>query len=332
MMDRGLAHFVSKLDTVGASELLLGPGRPPMYRSANGLLPLPGEGAITGGDLQTWVEQWFGTDRWAHLHSRRACSCVLGFPSHPRLRVRCTLAKLGPTLQIRVLDAPLALSELQLPAALAGLADLTSGLVVITGPAGSGKTNAIASLVQVIAERRRRHIVTLEDPVELLHHSRISSVSQRELGTHCASFAIGVRSALQANADVIVLGKPSDAELCEIALRAAHSALVIAELPGRGCVSVLERLLAASAAVSDCASFADAFAAIVALEMIPKRGGGRVPACEIVTYSPALGVVLRDGRPGGITKLPEPAYGPGSQTLETSKLELIRQGIIDAKS
>jgi twitching motility protein PilT len=325
-----LAQFVSKLDTVGASELLLGPGRPPLYRSSSGLLPLPGEGAIAGGELQTLVEGWFGPDRWAHLHSRRAISCVLGFPTHPRLRVRCTLARLGPTLQIRVLDAPLELAELQLPAALAGLADLTSGLVIVTGPAGSGKSNAVASLVQVIAERRRRHIITLENPVELLHHSRISSVSQRELGAHCSSYAIGVRSALQANADVIVLGKPSDDELCESALRAAHSALVLAEIPGRGCVLVLERLLAASAAISDSASFADAFAAIIALELIPKRGGGRVPACEIITHSQTLGVVLRDGRPGGITKLPEPAYGPGSQTLETSKLELQRQGLIDA--
>jgi twitching motility protein PilT len=327
-----LAHFVSKLDTVGASELLLGPGRPPLYRSASGLLPLPGESAIAGAELQTLVEGWFGPDRWAHLHSRRVLSCVLGFPSHPRLRVRATLARLGPTLQVRVLDAPLALTELQLPAALAGLADLTSGLVIVTGPAGSGKTNALASLVQVIAERRRRHIVTLENPVELLHHSRISSVSQREIGVHCSSFSIGVRSALQANADVIVLSKPADDELCQVALRAAHSALVLAEVSGRGCVPVLERLLAASSAVSDSASLADAFAAIIALELVPKRGGGRVPTCEIITHSQALGVVLRDGKPGGITKLPEPAFGPGSQTLEASKLELQRQGLVDANS
>jgi twitching motility protein PilT len=327
-----LAQFVAKLDTVGASELLLGPSRPPLYRSASGLLPLPGEAAVGTGELQSWIEAWLGPDRWAHLHSRRAISCVLGVPSHPRLRVRCTLGRLGPTLQARVLDAPLALEELQLPAALAGLGDLTSGLVIITGPAGSGKTNALASLVQVIAERRRRHIVTLENPVELLHHSRISSVSQREIGSHCSSFAIGVRSALQANADVIVMAKPTDDELCEVALRAAHSALVLAEVPGRGCVSVLERLLAASSALSDSASLADAFAAVVALELLPKRGGGRVPACEIITHSQALGVVLRDGKPGAIMKLPEPAYGPGSQTFEASKLELLRQGLVDAKN
>jgi twitching motility protein PilT len=325
-----LAQFVSKLDTVGASELLLGPGRPPLYRSASGLLPLPGEAAVAGSDLHGWIESWFGPDRWAHLHSRRSISCVLGLSSHPRLRVRCTIGRLGPTMQVRVLDAPLALDELQLPAALAGLGDLTSGLVIVTGPAGSGKTNALGSLVQLIAERRRRHIVTLENPVELLHHSRISSVSQREIGAHCSSFAIGVRSALQANADVIVLSKPTDDELCEVALRAAHSALVLAEVPGRGCVPVLERLLAASSALSDSASLADAFAAILALELLPKKGGGRVPACEIITHSQALGVVLRDGKPGAVMKLPEQAYGPGSQTLEASKLELSRQGLIDA--
>jgi twitching motility protein PilT len=327
-----LAQYVSKLDTVGASELLLGPGRPPLYRSASGLLPLPGEAAIGSGDLQSWLETWFGPERWAHLHSRRTLSCVLGVPNQPRLRVRCTLAQLGPTVQVRVLDAPLTLAELQLPATLASLADLTSGLVIVTGPASSGKTNALASLLQLIAERRRRHIVTLENPVELLHHSRISSISQRELGAHCPSCASGVRSALQANADVIVLARPEDEELCEVATRAAHSVLVLAEGPGRGCVPVLERLLAVAGARSDCGSFADAFAAIVAVELIPKKGGGRVPSCEVITQSPALNVVLRDGKPGGITKLPEPAFGPGSQTFESSKLELLRAGLIDART
>ena len=326
-----LAQFVTKLDSVGGSELLLGPGRPPLYRSASGLLPLPGEGAIAGAELEAMLEPWLGSERWTHLHTRRTLACVLGLPGQPRLRVRCTLAHQGPTLQVRVLDAPLALSELHLPAQLSGLADVSKGLVLVTGPSGSGKSNALASLVQQIAERRRRHIVTIESPVEFLHHSRISSISQRELGVHVTSFAIGVRSALQANADVIVLAKPEDDALCEIATRAAHSALLLCEVPGRGCVPTLERLLAAAAARSDCASLAETFVAIMALELLPKKGGGRVPACEIITQSPALGIVLRDGKPGGLTKLPEPAFGPGSQTLEAAKLELSRQGLIETR-
>lgn len=328
----GVEEFVAKLDTVGGSELLLGPGRPPLYRSASGLLPLPGEGAVDGPQLDAMLEPWLGAERWTQLHTRRAITCVMGVPGQPRLRVQCTLAHRGPTLQLRVLDTPLALDELQLPAQLAALADLTHGLVLITGPAGSGKTNALASLLQLVAERKRRHIVTLENPVELLHQSRISSISQRELGVHVSSFAVGVRSALAANADVIVLAKPDDAIVCDVATRAAHSALVLCEVPGRGCVPVLERVLAAANARSDCASLAESFAAIVALELLSKKGGGRVPACEIVTQSPALSVVLRDGKPGGLTKLPEPAFGPGSQTFEAAKLELLRQGLIDARS
>jgi twitching motility protein PilT len=325
-----LARYVTKLDSVGASELLLGAGRPPLYRSASGLLPLPGEAPLIGSELQQLIEAWLGPERWNYLHTHRALSCVLGLGPHPRLRVRCSLSQQGATLQLRVLDSPLTLAELQLPAQLAALADLNTGLVIVTGRHGSGKTNALGSLLQLMAERRRRHIVSLENPVELLHHSRISSISQRELGSHCPSFPVGVRSALNANADVILLAKPEDAELCEVAARAANNALVLGEVRGRGCVPVLERLMATAAAKGDAAGFADAFAAIISIELVPRKGGGRVPACEVVLQSPALKAALREAKPGSISKLPEPAFGQGSQTMEAGKLELLRQGLIEA--
>jgi twitching motility protein PilT len=326
-----LAHYVAKLDSVGASELLLGAGRPPLYRSASGLLPLPGEAALIGSELQQLLEAWLGPERWTYLHTHRALSCVLGLGTHARLRVRCSLSQQGATLQVRVLDSALTLAELQLPAQLTTLADLSTGLIIVTGRHGSGKTNALGSLLQLIAERRRRHIVSLENPVELLQHSRVSSISQRELNTHCASFGVGVRSALNANADVILLAKPEDDELCEVAARAANSALVLAEVPGRGCVPVLERLMATAFARGDSAGFADAFAAVVSIELLPKKGGGRVPACEVVLQSPTLKAALREAKPGSIAKLPEPAFGQGSQTLEAGKLELLRQGLIETR-
>jgi len=245
--------------------------------------------------------------------------------------VRCSLSRHGATLQLRVLDSPLTLAELQLPAQLSMLADLSAGLIIVTGRHGSGKTNALGSLLQLVADRRRRHIVSLENPVELLQHSRISSISQRELNTHCPSFAVGVRSALAANADVVVLAKPEDEELCEVAARAASNALILAEVPGRGCVPVLERLMATAANKGDATGFADAFAAIISIELVPKRGGGRVPACEVVLQSPALRAALREAKPGNVAKLPEPAFGQGSQTLEAGKLELLRQGLIEAR-
>jgi twitching motility protein PilT len=326
-----LAQYVTKLDSVGASELLLGADRPPLYRCASGLLPLPGEAPLIASELDGLLEAWLGPERWNHLHTHRALSCVLGLGPHPRLRVRCSISNLGVTLQLRVLDSPLTLAELQLPAQLSMLADLNAGLVIVTGRHGNGKTNALGSLLQLVAERRRRHIVSLENPIELLQHSRISSISQRELNTHCPSFAVGVRSALNANADVIVLAKPEDEELCDVAARAANNALILAEVPGRGCVPVLERLMCTAAGRGDAAGFAEAFAAIVSIELVPKKGGGRVPVCEVVLQSPALKAALREAKPGNLAKLPEPAFGQGSQTLEAGKLELLRQGLIEAR-
>jgi len=139
-----------------------------------------------------------------------------------------------------------------------------------------------------------------------------------------------VRSALAANADVILVAKPDDDELCEIASRAAHSALLLIETPGRGCMPVLERVLSTAAARGESKVLAEVFSAIVALDLLPKKAGGRVAVTEIMLASPALKAALREGKPGALAKLPEP-FGPGSLTLEAAKLELRRQGLIDAR-
>jgi twitching motility protein PilT len=324
-----LTQYVAKLARVGATDLLLGGGRPPQYWSAHGLLPLPGEAALAGEDLQLLLETWLGRDRWARLLSERTLSCVASLDPNTRVRVRCTWADHGATAQLRTLAAPSTLAELQLPEQLGKLAELERGLVIVTGPKCSGKTSLIAALLQLIASNRVCHIVTLESPVELLHESRGSSISQREVPRHCASYASGIRSALAGDADVIALAAADDAETFELACRAAASALVWVELPGSGAVATLDRCVQLTAANPGADDLPEVWRATVALELLPRRGGGRVPAAEILLESPSLRAALRSARPGALRNLSVTDYGPGSQTKSEAIEALKARSLID---
>jgi len=323
-----LAHYVAKLASVHASDLLLASERPPQYRSAHGLLPLPGEAAIAGRDLQSWLESWLGPDRWSHLQVTRALSCVAALDPGTRVRVRCTWSGHGATAQLRVLATPRTLAELQLPPQLAQLAELTRGLVVVGGPHGSGKTQLLGALVRVIAEQRLCHIVTLEAPVELEHPSGKASISQREVPLHCASFASGIRAAQSGNADVIAIHSAEESEVLELACRAARSALVLLELPGSGAAALLERL-ARSAVLTRPSELPEALAAVVALQLLPRKGGGWIPAAEILMRSPELCAQLHDLQPGLAGRIAGAATGPGSQSLERARQVLLQQGSIE---
>lgn len=323
-----LAQYVAKLASVHASDLLLAPAHPPQYRSAQGLLPLPGEAAVPGADLQAWLEAWLGPERWSRLQGSRALSCVAPLDPKTRLRVRCTWAELGATVQLRVLAGPRTLSELSLPPQLMQLAELQCGLVVVSGVHGSGKTSLLGALVRRIAEQRLCHVVTLEAPIELVHPSGRASISQREVPGHCASFAGGIRSALASDADVIVIHSADESEILPLACRAAGGALVLLELPGSGAAALLERL-ARSAQGAGESSLPDTLAAVVSLELLPRKGGGWIPAAEILTRSPALAAQLRDLTPGLARRIASAEPGPGSQSLELARQTLLEQGLID---
>jgi twitching motility protein PilT len=326
-----LDHYVGKLASMGATDLLLGGGHPPQYWTAQGLLPLPGEAALAREDLQLLLEGWLGRDRWARLLAERSLTCVASLEANLRVRVRCSWADHGATAQLRTLGVPRTLGELQLPEQLASFAQLERGLVIVTGPKCSGKTSLIAALLPLIAAQRSCHIVTLEAPIELLHELRGSSISQREVPRHAATFASGIRSALASDADVIAISAADEVETFELACRAAGSALVLLELPGRGGCATLERCLHLTATNPGATDLPEAFAALIALELVARRGGGRVPAVEIITQSPAVRAALRSRDRAPISRLPAADHGPGSQTREAALHALLAQGSIEPR-
>lgn len=324
-----LGHYVGKLASMGATDLLLGGGHPPQYWSAQGLLPLPGEAALGRDDLQHLLEGWLGRDRWGRLLSERSLTCVASLEPDLRIRVRCSWADHGPTAQLRALGVPRTLEQLQLPEQLAGFARLERGLVIVSGPKCSGKTSLIAALLRLIAARRSCHVVTLEAPIELLHELPGSSIAQREVPRHAASFASGIRSALASDADVIAISTTDDPEAFELACCAAGSALVLLELPGRGACATLERCLHLTTTNPAATDLPETFAALIALELVARRGGGRIPAVEIITQSPAVQAALRSRDRAPITRLPAADHGPGSQTREAALAALQAQNLIE---
>lgn len=324
--------YLAKLKAVGASDLLLSSERPPLYRAAKELLPLPGEGPISDGELRIALSRFITEDEWAGLLAERQLEFVIERTDH-RLRGICALS--GATLSARLsfLRAAPSLAELQPPAALAALTDADAGLIIVTGPSASGKSTLIASMLTAILQQRVLHAVTIEDPVEQLYAAPNAAISQRAVRRHCGDFAHAVDAALAADADVIACSALHAPGAFERLVEAASSGvLVLAELPGRGTVSVLEQLLLGAPAAQRAQlsnDLGDNLLAAVSLDLVPRKAGGRTVAVELLLSTPNVASLLRDGKTTMLAGTLD--REPGMQSMDRCLLDLATRGIIDGR-
>jgi twitching motility protein PilT len=326
--------YLRKLGSVGASDLLLSSDRPPLYRAANELLPLPGEGTLPDAQLRAALQQLVTADEWASLLSEQQLAFVANLGNDLRVRGVCSAGLHGISARLSILrPACASIGELQLPATLAALADTDSGLIVVTGPAGSGKSTLVATLLSLIAKQRMAHIATIEDPVEYLQKSQAAVVSQRDVGRHCASHAGAFETALDTSADVIACSSIEAAGAFELAVEAACSGvLVFGELAGHGAANAIEYLLAgvpSAQRAQVCADLAECLAAVIALDLLPKKGGGRVPAAEILLCTPNVASLVRDGKTNLLPGLLDREVG--MQSMDRCLLDLASRGVIEGR-
>jgi twitching motility protein PilT len=325
--------YLRKLDSVAANDLLLSSDRPPLYRAQNELLPLPGEGILDDAMLRAGLRELLSADEWAALLADQQLAFTIDLD---RMRVRglCSIARHGITARFsRVREPVAALDELQLPAALANLVAADSGLVIVTGAAGSGKTTLVAALCELIGQERAVHLTSLGNTVEYRQASRAAAVSQRAIGRHCASFETAVETALDTNADVIACASLQTDGVFERLVEAASAGvLVLGEVPGQGAVNALEYLLLAareSQRTQLSLDLAECLLGIVSLDLLPKKGGGRVPAAEILLCTPNVAALLRDGKTSMLPSLLD--REPGMQSMDRSLLELATRGLIEGR-
>ena len=228
--------------------------------------------------------------------------------------------------------------SIHVPDSVMSLAELREGLVLVTGTAGSGKSTTLACLVERINRERNDHIVTLEDPIEYLHRNAEGIVSQREIGLDTASYLTGLRACLRESPDVILLGEMRDSETIQTAMTAAETGhLVLATLHTKGAANAVDRMVDAFPAGQQAqarAQMAMVLEAVVAQSLLPKAGGGRVPAFEILRFTPAVRSLVREGKGHQIGAAMANGAQDGMRTMEKAVQELVASGLVaedDAK-
>ena len=251
-------------------------------------------------------------------------------------RYRACLYKQRGSLAAVVRVIPFVLpdpGEMHIPNSVMEFADYTKGLVLVTGPAGSGKSVTLSCLIDRINATRSNHIITLEDPIEFLHAHKKSIVSQREVNLDTCDYLSALKSALRQAPDVILIGELRDAESISIAMTAAETGhLVFSTLHTLGATNTIDRIVDGFSAEKQPQirlQLSMVLQGVVSQQLLRTKGGAQYPAFEIMVANPAVRTMIRDAKTHQIASAMQTYAGEGMVTMESSLLELYRQGLID---
>lgn len=328
-----VTDLLTRAVDAGASDLHLAAGQIPMLRLDGELrrmdLPLlQAAGLIEGMGLvldDPQRRQWAEGDE---------LDLALELPALGRFRLNLFRQLNGPAVAFRLIPGRIAtLDELDLGDVFQAVAQCSDGLILVGGPTGSGKSSTLAAVLDRLNRERALHIITLEDPVEVIHRSQRSLVNQREIGRHCGGFAQGLRSALRQDPDVIMIGELRDLETIRLALRAAETGhLVLATVHTRSAINSIDRLVEVFAAEEKPlvrAMLAESLRLVVAQVLVRRVGGGRVAAREVLVATPAVRNLLREGRMAQLCSVMQAGGAEGMRTMEGALRGLKEKGLIE---
>ncbi len=326
----GLLELVERATLSRASDIHLADGEVPCLR-------VDGQLKVVSDVPPTFVSDCFGlsSDLRSKIMNGTALEVGIELSSRERLRVTLYRMQVGLAAAIRLMP-PLTprLSELNMPVPLQGLAELAQGLVLLCGATGSGKSTTLAALSRHALEHRSVLLVTLEDPIEfVLPASNQSIVRQRQIGRDVADFTTGLRDALRSDPDVIMVGELRDAETIRLALTAAETGhLVLASLHSGSAAACVERVIDAYPADQRSqirVQLADALRAVVVQKLLPRaRGGGRVPAIEVLRVTHGVANIIREGKTAQIGTMLQAGRREGMMSLEHCLADYVKAGTV----
>lgn len=324
----------------GGSDLHLSGGAPPMVRVHGEMQRLELAGLPAGTPLDArLVEQMIYSVLTEAQQKRLETEHELDFSltlGAARFRGNVMVQLRGLAGVFRVIPTEIkGFEALGLPAAVRTLAQREKGLVLVTGPTGSGKSTTLAAMVDWINANRDGHIITIEDPVEFVHTPKRCMVNQREVGSSTFSFANALRSALREDPDVILVGELRDLETISLAVTAAETGhLVFGTLHTMSATKTVDRLLNVFPAGEQGqirAMLAESLQGVISQLLLPKSGGGRVAAHEILISTSAVRAMIRDGKTHQLPNVIQTGARLGMQSLEQALTRLAGQGVVDAK-
>jgi twitching motility protein PilT len=321
----------------GISDLIFSPGRPPQVERHGELTGIAGLPMLQADDTASIARDLVGKNDHAlrTLKEQGACDLSYSLPEHARFRVNIFRQRGTFAVVMRVIATKIpTLAELNLPAELAEIASYKNGIVLVTGPTGSGKSSTLAALIDVINETRAEHIITIEDPVEFLHLHKKATIHQRELHSDTPTFALALRAALRQAPKVILVGEMRDRETIEIALTAAETGhLVLSTLHTIDASKTVDRIIGTFEAGDQQAirtRLAASFRCFVSQRLVPKKGGGRVAVLEILKATMRTREYIDRGEAEGKSLLDAMRDGvlDGMQHFDGELERLVREGTI----
>jgi twitching motility protein PilT len=319
-----------------ASDLHLVAGEPPRLRVSGELCPLALP-AVSAEALDALLRAILPAQAGAVYVTEFEADFAISVPGCGRFRVNAFQQDRGPGAVFRVIPSAVPeLATLGVPPIVRRLADCPRGLVLVTGPTGSGKSTTLAAMVDHRNRSRREHILTIEDPIEFVHTSHASLVNQREVYRHTRSFAAALRAALREDPDVIMVGELRDHETISLALTAAETGhLVLATLHTASAAQTMDRIIdvfPGNQQATARAMLAESLRGVVCQRLIPALAGGRVAVHEVLVGTPAVRNLLREGKVAQLTSTMQTGASVGMQTFAQALLGLERAGLISAAS
>jgi twitching motility protein PilT len=330
--------------TEHVSDLIFSPGRPPQVEVYGELIAVdaPGLRSLTADDTRRIASDLIGNNKQAltMLREQGSCDISYGLPGQARFRVNVFIQRGSCAVVMRVIPTSIpGFESLGLPPQLRDVATLRDGIVLVTGPRGSGKSSTLAALLDHINQNQTCHIITIEDPIEFLHNHQRATVHQRELHSDTPSFAMALRAALRQAPKVILLGELRDRETVEMVVEAAETGhLVLSSLNSVNASKTVERIVGLFAVAEQPAirsRLAKTFRYIISQRLVPRKDGtGCVAAVEILKVGPrTLQCMERDDRSGPtLLEAIKDGVSDGMQHFDGEIEKLVRAGVVDKET
>src|SRR5213595_4046012 len=328
-----LDQFLQIVVRQEASDLHIAEGEPPKIRTHGDIMPIRAEPMSHDG-AKRMLSEVCGPRNWELFEQHGDLDFAYQMDEHSRFRSNYFKQSEGYAAAFRLIPTKIStLEELGIPAVVKDFADLRGGLVLVTGPTGSGKTTTQAALVDFINENFARHVVTIEEPIEFVHDNKRSIITQREVPADSNSFAAGLKASLREDTDIVLIGEMRDLETISLALTAAETGLlVIATLHTNNARKTVDRMIDAFPAEKQAQArvmLANSLRGVLA-QLLLKRadGSGRLAVNEILIASPAVSAIIREGATQKLQDVIVAGKGQGMQFMDDAIYALLEKGAV----
>lgn len=327
-------QLIDQAHAAGSSDVHLVCGLPPRYRVDGKLIDMPGHAPLTHDDCEDMARQLVGKNYKSieDIGELDAATTLAGV----RIRINIFRQKGHASMALRLLSDKIpALDTLGLPRAVMNFPRIQRGIVLVTGETGSGKSTTMAALLDSINHTRHEHIITLEDPVEYVYNPDLCTINQREIGTDTESYANGLRAVLREDPDIVLIGEMRDLNTIETALTAAETGhFVLGTLHTNSAAESIDRVVNVFPEGQQQQirmQLSTTLHAVLSQQLVPKIGGGRALAAELMIVTPAIRNLIREGKTPQIQNALATSAELGSITMDNALLDLYRSNKIDAQ-